>query len=693
MNSCFIVFLLSLVFSLFIEDFNTEAAPEYLYHVCPNTSLFAPDSTYRSTLHALISSLSTAATHSIYGFATATAGRNPPDQAHGLFLCRGDLDSTTCSRCVATAKRGILERCPHHRVSAIWYDQCMLRYSNQSIFSAMERLPNRVLYSIQNVTDPTRFMQLLRETLNHIAARASAGGSGKKVAAAEANFTRSQKLYALVQCTPDLTASDCVKCLQFGIANLPQGKQGGRLLAPSCNLRYELRPFYYASALPSPAPPPPAPATGPEAQSNKSTVIIIVVAALSVGPAFVFLGWCFGRKNETETDAVQGQGDQTGTAAVYVLDVPFYAFAGMIISCCFVTGRTEITPSEPVQYTLATIRAATGDFSNENKLGSGGFGDVYKGTLSNGQLIAVKRLSQSSKQGTEDFENEVDSLAKVQHRNVVQLLGYCSEGEERLIVYEFVLNGSLDKILFDPVRSRELNWTTRFQIACGIVRGMCYLHEESHPRIIHRDLKPGNILLDSEMKPKISDFGLARILGANQSRVNTSKPAGTIGYIAPENATDWEISVKSDVYSFGVLLLELISGKKNTSFYRPDEGEDIAIHAWEILSDDTLSAMLDPAIGETDSEAQAQVVRCLTIGLLCAQKDPNRRPTMEAVFQGLSPPLTLKLPPQAALVFGRTERPMEELETDKSTGSSMWSATDEMFDPQSLAPAKGHDVP
>ncbi|KAI6686901.1 hypothetical protein NL676_032814 [Syzygium grande] len=259
MNSCFVS--LSLSFSFFFNTFSAEAAATYLYHDCPNTSLFTPNSTYRSNLDTLISSLSSSATSSTNGFANATAGQNPPDQVYGLFFCRGDLNSTTCSRCVATAKQGILKRCPNQRVSIIWYDQCMLRCSNQPIFSSMERLPNLISYSSGNVTDKTRFRDLVGQTLNDAATRASAGGSAKKVAVAEAKFTSSQMLYALAQCTPDLTASDCVTCLQMGIANLPEGMQGGRFLAPSCNLRYAFYPFYNASALlsPSSAPPPPAP--------------------------------------------------------------------------------------------------------------------------------------------------------------------------------------------------------------------------------------------------------------------------------------------------------------------------------------------------------------------------------------------------------------------------------------------------
>lgn len=264
MNSRFIISLSLSFFSLFISFRSVGAAPVYLFHDCTNTTLFAPNSTYQANLNILLSSLSSAATHSTNGFASTTAGQNPSDQAYGLFLCRGDVSAATCSDCVTTGKQDVLQRCPNQRASMIWYDECMMRYSNRFIFSTMEQSPNRIFYSLGNITDPTRFKQLLGETMNDMATRASAGGSGKKVAVAEVNFTSSRKLYALVQCTPDLTASDCHACLQFGIANLPQGKQAGRLLTPSCNVGYELHPFYAASALVAPPPPPSARVIGPK---------------------------------------------------------------------------------------------------------------------------------------------------------------------------------------------------------------------------------------------------------------------------------------------------------------------------------------------------------------------------------------------------------------------------------------------
>ncbi|XP_030474129.1 cysteine-rich receptor-like protein kinase 10 [Syzygium oleosum] len=660
MNSWFTISLsLSFFFFFFIKIFRTEAAPNYLVHVCPNTTLFTPNSTYQSNLDTLLSSLSSAATNSTTGFANATAGQNPPDRAYGLFLCRGDVNTATCSDCVATGKQEILQRCPNQRVSVIWYDECMLRYSNQSISSAMEQSPARILYNTGNVTDTTRFMDLLGQTLNDAATRASAGGSERKVAVAEANFTSLQRLYAFAQCTPDLTASDCGTCLQFGIANLPQGKQGGRLLTPSCNVRYEFYPFYNATVLqapasppPAPSPPPPSPSPPPKGKSNKTTVIIIAVAVpVGVGVVLLFLACCFKQRKATRTyEAVQeGQ-----------------------------SGVDDITNAESLQYHLATIQAATDNFSHQNKLGEGGFGEVFQGSLPNGQQIAVKRLSQGSGQGAEEFKNEVILVAKLQHRNLVRLLGFCLEGEEKLLVYEFVPNKSLDYFLFDPEKSKQLDWSRRYKIVCGIARGMLYLHEDSRLRIIHRDLKASNILLDSELNPKISDFGMARIFGVDQTQANTNKIVGTFGYMSPEYAMHGQFSVKSDVYSFGVLLLELISGKKNSFFYQGDGGEDLASYAWKNWRDGTPLEVLDPVIG--DSYSRNEVLRCLHIGLLCVQEDPMDRPTMANIVLMLSSySVSLALPQQPAFFLrSRTEGPMKEHESDQSTSRSMPLSTNEM---------------
>ncbi|KAL3850838.1 hypothetical protein ACJIZ3_012720 [Penstemon smallii] len=235
----------------------------------------------------------------------------------------------------------------------------------------------------------------------------------------------------------------------------------------------------------------------------------------------------------------------------------------------------EFSVVESQQYEFGKIRAATNDFTEANKLGQGGFGVVYKGKLLNDQEIAVKRLSRNSGQGNLEFKNEVMLLARLQHRNLVRLKGFSIEGTEKLLVYEFVENASLDNFIFDPAKRSYLDWDRCYKIISGIARGLLYLHEDSRLRIIHRDLKAGNVLLDGEMNPKIADFGMARLFVPDETQGNTSRIVGTYGYMAPEYAIHGQFSVKSDVFSFGVLVLEIISGQRNNNFRNGENIENL----------------------------------------------------------------------------------------------------------------------
>ncbi|KAF3450456.1 hypothetical protein FNV43_RR06539 [Rhamnella rubrinervis] len=236
---------------------------------------------------------------------------------------------------------------------------------------------------------------------------------------------------------------------------------------------------------------------------------------------------------------------------IIVVVVPTVVCVGLIISiCACLSGRKaqkkfqslsaheavdEITTTESLQYDFNTIRVATDNFSVANKLGQGGFGAVYRGRLYNGVEIAVKRLSRDSGQGELEFKNEVLLVAKLQHRNLVRLLGFCFDGNEKLLVYEFVPNASLDHFIFDPMKRANLDWNNRYKVIGGVARGLLYLHEDSRLRIIHRDLKTSNILLDEEMNPKISDFGMARLFVVDQTQANTRRIVGT--YAIDESTT------------------------------------------------------------------------------------------------------------------------------------------------------------
>ncbi|KAL8460241.1 hypothetical protein ACS0TY_031959 [Phlomoides rotata] len=291
--------------------------------------------------------------------------------------------------------------------------------------------------------------------------------------------------------------------------------------------------------------------------------------------------------------------------------------------------RQQPNGTELAMFSFSSLVAATDNFSNANKLGQGGFGHVYKGILPDGQEVAVKRLSRKSGQGLQEFTNEIMLIAKLQHRNLVRLLGGCVQGDEKILLYEYMPNKSLDSYLFDPDKKALLDWSKRFNIIEGVARGLLYLHRDSRLRIIHRDLKASNILLDEEMNPKISDFGMARIFGGNQNEANTNIVVGTYGYMAPEYAMEGLFSLKSDVYSFGVLLLEIVTGRRNTGFRFTDYSNMIA-YAWDLFDRGRAIELVDPSILPSGSR-ELQVLRCIHVGMLCVQDMAGHRPNMPSV--------------------------------------------------------------
>ncbi|GLU23209.1 hypothetical protein SLE2022_392330 [Rubroshorea leprosula] len=602
----FSVFLISLIYA---TDLNFRFA-------CVNNGNFTTNSTYGTNLNRLFFQLSTTADFS-YGFYNLSVGRSP-DQVNAIGLCRGDQMEDVCRRCLNETVSELQQQCPNYKEAIGYSEFCTLRYSDQQLYGSMKGSPYFAISNVSSTSDVDGFNRALISLLTDLSSRATAGGSLRKYAADNVTgpgfFLR---IYALMQCTPDLSQQNCSDCLTLATAKISSdcyGKIGCRVLQPSCNLRYETDPFFaVVDDIPQPSPPP-TEGIGNGNGSKTTRPIIMAVVASVVG--FLLLLLCIWiclrcrkpRENEESAD-------------------------GMI-------------KAESLQYDLATVRAATKNFCEENKLGQGGFGVVYKGKLPNGQDVAVKRLSSASGQGELEFKNEVLLVAKLQHRNLVRLFGFCLKGDERLLIYEFVPNTSLDHFIFDPTKRAQLDWERRYKIIGGIARGLLYLHEDSRLRIIHRDLKPSNILLDENMNPKIADFGMARLVVRDETQANTSRVVGTYGYMAPEYAMHGQFSIKSDVFSFGVLLLEIVSGQRNSCFRNGENIEDLLSFAWKSWREGAGLNLLDPTLRNGST---AEMMRCIHIGLLCVQENVAERPTMASVVLLLNSNSTsLPVPSQPA---------------------------------------------
>ncbi|KAK9674173.1 hypothetical protein RND81_12G216100 [Saponaria officinalis] len=284
-------------------------------------------------------------------------------------------------------------------------------------------------------------------------------------------------------------------------------------------------------------------------------------------------------------------------------------------------------------YTYKELQTATDNFNKYNKIGRGGFGSVYKGKLGDGTVVAIKVLSPESRQGLREFLTELTVLADIKHENLVEMLGCCVEGDNRILLSKYLENNSLSKTLLGQRGNTiDFTWDTRRRICIGIARGLAFLHEEVQPHIIHRDIKASNILLDKDVAARISDFGLAKLIPANMSHVST-KVAGTLGYLAPEYALRGQLTRKADIYSFGVLLMEIVCGRCNKNRQLPAGEQYLLQSAWAMLEKAALVELVDEAFrGDLNNE---EATRFLKIALLCTQQLPNLRPTMSTVVRML----------------------------------------------------------
>ncbi|XP_022742648.1 G-type lectin S-receptor-like serine/threonine-protein kinase At2g19130 [Durio zibethinus] len=307
--------------------------------------------------------------------------------------------------------------------------------------------------------------------------------------------------------------------------------------------------------------------------------------------------------------------------------------------------RRRMKTPKPVEGSLLAfgykdLQRATKNFSE--KLGGGGFGSVFKGTLPDSSVIAVKQL-ESVSQGEKQFRTEVSTIGTVQHVNLVRLRGFCSEGTRKLLVYDFMPNGSLDAHLFHEKNSKALDWKTRYQIALGTARGLSYLHEKCRDCIIHCDIKPENILLDVEFCPKVADFGLAKLVGRDFSRVLTTM-RGTRGYLAPEWISGVAITAKADVYSYGMMLFEFVSGRRNSEQSEDGKVRFFPTYAASLITQDgDVLSLLDPRLnGDAPVEELSRICK---VACWCIQDDEPHRPSMGQVVQILEGVLDVNLPP------------------------------------------------
>ncbi|GJR98014.1 putative receptor-like protein kinase, partial [Tanacetum coccineum] len=404
--------------------------------------------------------------------------------------------------------------------------------------------------------------------MEKLRAEASNGGPLRKFASGNTTVPDFTTIYGLMQCTPDLSKQNCSACLEDLISRIPRyigRKDAGRILVPNCFLRYDSRLFLMR------------------------VEPLVISHHHHRQPSSPSPSWPQDMKRKKKVKEFM-----------------------------------DIVTAESFQYNFSTVQVATNDFSEDNKLGQGGFGAVYK--------------------------NEVVLVVKLQHRNLVRLLGFSIHGHERLLIYEFLPNASLDHFIFDPIKRTFLNWEKRYKIIKGVAKGLLYLHEDSRLKIIHRDMKASNVLLDGEMNAKIADFGLARLIKQEESQADTSRIVGTHAYMAPEYMKHGQFSVKTDVFSFGVLVLEMVAGQRNHGFENGETFQNLLSFAWKRWENGTPSDMIDPTLKTGSAGSLRNIIRSIHIGLLCVQENVTDRPTMGSIVLMLNS-LSILLPQPSQPAF------------------------------------------
>ncbi|KQJ81939.1 putative receptor-like protein kinase At4g00960 [Brachypodium distachyon] len=566
-------------------------------------------------------------------FATATLGQSP-DTVYAMALCRGDIlgNDTACGDCVNGTINRLVNQTPSpqdqcYKASYYYGDPCTVIYSfNLSILAPFNATVDDdepfEKWNIKNVTGDG-IAGLVRRLLVDTVESAAAS-NGRFATGVMDSRTTFPLVRSLAQCTPDISAQDCGACLRrlLGTVNATMAlRMGGQLHVVRCYFRYETYPFYTGEPMlkiDAASAPPPAPA--PKHKDNMSKLWIIPVVAVPLAAAAFLCLLCYYRRltRQRKGKLTRLQGSRRAQDSEGEEQLVW-----------------EGNNSDFSVFEFEQVLEATNNFAEENKLGEGGFGSVYKGQFPEGLEIAVKRLASHSGQGFVEFKNEVQLIAKLQHRNLVRLLGCCSQEDEKILIYEYLPNKSLDFFIFDENKRALLDWPKLVAIIEGIAHGLLYLHKHSRLRVIHRDLKPSNILLDSEMNPKISDFGLAKIFDSNNTEGNTTRRVvGTYGYMAPEYSSQGVFSIKSDVFSFGVIIFEILSGNRNSGSQQYGDFINLLGYAWQLWEEERWIDLVDASL--VSKSNSREIMRCINIALLCVQENAADRPTMADVVAMLS---------------------------------------------------------
>ncbi|KAM0968877.1 hypothetical protein TB1_016435 [Malus domestica] len=367
-------------------------------------------------------------------------------------------------------------------------------------------------------------------------------------------------------------------------------------------------------------------------------VVIIAISTVLVICGLLFMGYRYYRRKGRSPESPTGTSDEENF---------FENMTGM-----------------PIRFSYRDLQTATNNYSV--KLGQGGFGSVYQGNLPDGTQLAVKKL-EGIGQGKKEFRAEVSIIGSIHHLHLVRLRGFCAEGSHRLLVYDYMANGSLDKWIFKKNNGKFLlDWETRFNIALGTAKGLAYLHEDCDVKIVHCDIKPENVLLDTNYLAKVSDFGLAKLMTREQSHVFTTL-RGTRGYLAPEWITNYAISEKSDVYSYGMLLLEIIGGRKNYDPTETSEKSHLPSYAFKMLEEGKMRDILDTMLGK--DEADERVHTAIMVALWCIQEDMSVRPSMTKVVQMLEGLYPVPQPPTSNSMGSRLYSNFFKSASDEGTSS------------------------